>query len=81
MARKKEWTKTMRGTQLLAPGDLIQLMDQGTVLKCRVLSCLATEDGGCLASVEIIEGARRGEKIRTVLKAGKSEVAEQNEDS
>lgn len=81
MARKKEWTRTMRGTQLLAAGDLIQLMDQGTVLKCRVLSCLATEDGGCLASVEIIEGERTGEKIRTVLRAGESEAARQTEGS
>ena len=79
MARKKEWTKTMRGTQLLAPGDVIQLMDQGTVLKCRVLSCLAAEDGGCLASVEIIEGARKGEKIRATLRAGSEASGERQE--
>lgn len=80
MARKKEWTKTMRGTQLLAPGDVIQLMDQGTVLKCRVLSCLASEEGGCLASVEIIEGERKGEKIRATLKAAEGAPGLQTED-
>lgn len=71
MAKRKDWTKTMRGTQLLAPGEVILLMDQGAPLKCRVLSCLAAEDGGCLASVEVVEGERQGEKIRAMLKAGK----------
>ena len=68
MPKNKEWTKTMRGAQLLAPGDVIRLMDQGAPVRCRVLSCLALEDGGCMASVEIVEGERTGEKIRTRLK-------------
>ena len=70
MARKKEWTKAMRGSQLLSAGDVIQLMDQGALLKCRVLSCLAAEDGACFASLEIVEGQRQGERIKTRLRAG-----------
>lgn len=70
MAKKKEWTKTMRGKQLLAPGDIIQLMEQGELLKCRVLSCLATEEGACFAHLEIAEGDRTGERIESLIRAG-----------
>ena len=38
MAKNKEWTKTMAGDQLLSPGDIIQLMDQGAPVTCRVLA-------------------------------------------
>ena len=69
MARSKEWTKTMRGGQLISRGEIIQLMDGSTVLKCRVLSCLALDDGACYASVEVAEGERKGERIRTRLRA------------
>ena len=68
--KNKEWTKTMAGSQLLSSGDIIQLMDQGAPVTCRVLSCLATDDGSCFASLEIIEGERKGEKISTKLRAG-----------
>ncbi len=72
MARKKkEWTKTMHGGQLIAPGDVIELMDKGDLLKCRVLSCLAVEDGGCLANTVVIEGPREGERIEGKLRPGK----------
>jgi len=70
MAKKREWSKTMHGSQLLAPGDVIQLMDEGSPIKCRVLSCLAVDDGGCFASLEIIEGEKKGERIKTKLRAG-----------
>ncbi|HTY22131.1 MAG TPA: hypothetical protein VMC85_03320 [Desulfomonilaceae bacterium] len=70
MARKKDSQFCMSGGQLIARGDVIKVMDQGSVVKCRVLSCLASEDGACLAGLEILEGARKGEKIRATLKAG-----------
>ena len=60
----------MSGGQLIASGDIIKVMDQGSVVQCRVLSCLATEDGGCLAGLEILEGERKGEKISATLRAG-----------
>ena len=69
MPREKDWTKTMRGKQLLAPGDVIDFADQGATVKCRVLSCIALEDGSCLASLEILEGKRKGQRVETKLKA------------
>ena len=59
----------MSGGQLIASGDTIKVMDQGSAVECRVLSCLATEDGACLASLEILEGDRKGEKISATLRA------------
>ncbi|MEW6533243.1 MAG: hypothetical protein AB1473_20600 [Thermodesulfobacteriota bacterium] len=67
MARKKDWTKTMHGSQLLGPGDIIRVMDGGAPIQCRVLSCLASEDGSCFARIEILEGDRKGERISTKL--------------
>jgi hypothetical protein len=68
--RKKAREFTIRGGQLLARGDVIQLMDDGTLLKCRVLSCLAADEGKCYCALEIIEGERKGERIETLLRAG-----------
>lgn len=70
MAKKKEWTKTMRGTQLMSPGDVIQLMDGGSPIQCKILSWLANEDGSCMASLEVLEGDRKGERFQTRLRAG-----------
>ncbi len=70
MARKKDWSNTMRGGQLLARGEVIQFMDSGTLLKCRVLSCLSVEDGRVMAILEVLEGERKGEKIEAALRAG-----------
>lgn len=69
MPRQKDWTKTMEGGQLLAPGDVIQVMNKGVPVKCRVLSCLALEGGTCLAGLEVIEGERKGERFNTKLRA------------
>jgi hypothetical protein len=69
MAKKKEWTKTMRGTQLMSPGDVIRLMDGETPVRCKILSWLANEDGSCLASLEVLEGDRKGERFQTRLRA------------
>ena len=66
----------MRGAQLMAPGDVIQLVDKGQILKCRVLSCLATEDGCCLANVVVMEGERKDEKIQAKLTPGDAPLEE-----
>ena len=70
MPRKKEPGACVSGGQLIAAGDLIRVMDQGSPVRCRVLSCLATEDGACFASLEVLEGDRKGEKISATLRAG-----------
>ena len=59
---------TLRGSQLLASGDIIQVLDQGQLTKCRVLSCLAREEGSCMAALEILEGERKGQRIQTLLR-------------
>ncbi len=65
MAKEKKYKSSLRGEQLLAPGDVIQVMDQGSLVKCRgSLSCLAVEGGGCLAGLEILEGERKGSACR-----------------
>lgn len=76
MAKDKSWTKTMKGGQLVSAGELIDLMDKGSLLKCRVLACVATEDGGCLANLEVAEGDRSGERISTKLFATPREAVE-----
>ncbi len=75
MARKKEREFVLKGGQLLTSGDVIHIADRGAPVKCRVLSCLGTDDGGCLAGLEILEGERKGERIRTkLMPAGRSDV-------
>jgi hypothetical protein len=69
MPRNKEPGICMSGGQLIARGDVIKVMDQGSPVQCRVLSCLATEDGACLASLEILEGDHKGQKISATLRA------------
>jgi hypothetical protein len=70
MARRKKEKLTVQGGELLTSGDVIQLMDGGKTVKCRVLSVLAAEGGGCFAALEILEGERKGERIETRLRAG-----------
>jgi len=77
MAKVKEWKNKMYGGQLVAAGDLIQLMDKGELLSCRVLSCLAVDGGGCFARVEVAEGPRKGEKIEAMLRTGKEPPTEE----
>jgi hypothetical protein len=69
MPKKREWTKSTRGSQLIGPGDVIRLMEDGTPLTCKVLACIAMEEGRCRASLEVIEGPRTGERIRSVIRA------------
>lgn len=70
MGRQKEKKVSPAGGQLLAQGDVIQLMDGGEIVKCKVLSCLAAEDGGSFAGLEIVEGPGAGERINAKLRAG-----------
>jgi hypothetical protein len=73
MARKKKSQTTIPGGSLLTRGDIIKIMDQGSPVECKVLSCLATEDGACMASIEVLEGERKGERITTKLRARQEE--------
>ncbi|MFH1114507.1 MAG: hypothetical protein V1792_11350 [Pseudomonadota bacterium] len=70
MAKKKEREFMLKGGQLLAVGDIIRIGERDSPLKCRVLSCLGTDDGGCLASLEVLDGERKGERIKTRLMPG-----------
>jgi hypothetical protein len=70
MSRSKKTKIQLSGAQLLAKGDVINVIDQGVNIKCRVLSCLAAEDGSCMTSLEIIDGNRAGTKMEAVLRAG-----------
>lgn len=72
MARKTSREAKIQGGQLLARGDIISVMEQGVPVSCRVLSCLAVEDGACFARLEFLEGERKGEHVETLLRAGKS---------
>jgi hypothetical protein len=76
MAKKREWTKSTRGSQLITPGDIITLMENGTPLTCRVLACLAMEEGRCGASLEVVEGDRKGERIKSIIRADSSHRTE-----
>lgn len=70
MAREKKEKITVPGGSLLARGDIIKVMDQGSSVECKVLSCVSLEDGSCLASLEVLEGERKGQKITSKLRAG-----------
>jgi|GEM_PF-1171621 len=58
----------VKGGMLITRGDVIQVMDQGTLTMCRVISCLTTGEEGCLATLEILEGTRKGQLIQTRLR-------------
>lgn len=73
MARSKKEKLTISGGQLLARGDIVRVMEDGNPVRCRVLACVAAEEGACLASLEIMEGARAGERIKATLKAAAEE--------
>ena len=45
MPPKKKEKLTLRGGQLLARGDIIKISDQGSLVTCRVLSCLTADQG------------------------------------
>jgi hypothetical protein len=68
MPRKKKEKCLLRGSQLLARGDIIKVMDEGSPISCKVLSCLGNPDGSCVAGLEILEGERQGQRIQTTLR-------------
>jgi len=68
MAPRKKDKVAVQGAQMLARGDVIHVMDQGAVVRCRVLSVIAAESGGCFAALEILEGERKGQRIETLLR-------------
>lgn len=70
MARKTDRKTKIQGGQLLARGDIISVMEQGSPISCRVLSCLAAQRGRCFANLEILEGERKGERIEALLRIG-----------
>ena len=57
------------GGQLIARGDVITMMDDDTPVKCLVLSCIGDDQGKCFATVEIMEGPKKGERIDATLRA------------
>lgn len=69
MARSKKEKCLISGNRLVATGDHIQVMDNGKLILCKVLSCLLKPDGACLANLEILEGENKGHKIETTLRA------------
>jgi len=75
MRRPKEKEVVLRGDQLLRCGDIITLMDEGTPTKCKVLSCLGTGSGSCVAGVEFIEGPKKGKRLETSLVAKEQKVS------
>jgi len=74
MTKRKKDKTTIPGASLLARGEIIQVMDQGVPVKCRVLSAVLAEDGSTLAGLEVLEGENKGRKITSKLRAGKKEI-------
>ena len=70
MPPKKKEKLTLRGGQLLARGDIIRISEQGSLIACRVLSCITGDEKSCHATLEILEGDRKGERINATLRAG-----------
>jgi hypothetical protein len=70
MRKPKTRQVMLSGAQLLAQGDIITMMDQEVPVKCRVLSCVGDNQGKCLATVEILDGPKKGERISASLRVG-----------
>lgn len=68
MRTPKKKQVMLQGSQLIARGDVITMMDDDAPVKCKVLSCIGDDDGKCFASLEILEGPRKGEKIAATLR-------------
>ncbi|MCX5872264.1 MAG: hypothetical protein NTY51_03380 [Deltaproteobacteria bacterium] len=69
MRKPKAKQVSLRADQLLCAGDIVTVMDDGSPTSCKVLSCLGTNDGSCFASLEILEGPKKGSKLETSLVA------------
>lgn len=70
MRKPKNRQVMLSGAQLLARGDIITMMDEDVPVKCMVMSCIGDNQGTCLATVEILEGPRKGSRISASLRAG-----------
>ena len=68
MGKEPKQKVNVKGSQLLARGDVVRVMEQEVLLTCKVLSCVAAEGGGFHASLEIVEGDRTGERITATLR-------------
>ena len=69
MRRPKQRQVSLRADQLLSAGDIITMMDDGLPTKCKVMSCLGTNDGSCFAILEILDGPKKWNRIETSLVA------------
>jgi hypothetical protein len=78
MGREPKQKVKIKGSQLLARGDIVRVMEEGSLVKCKVLSCVAAEGGGFHASLEIMEGDRSGERIAATLKPAEGPPAEES---
>jgi hypothetical protein len=81
MAGRKKEKLSLTGGQLLTRGDVVRVMDEGSAVRCRVLSTIAGPDGACHASLEILEGPKAGQRMRATLKAGGTEPPERTPQS
>lgn len=70
MAKKNDQRRGIAGWQHLKPGDVITVMDRGEPVKCSILFCILEGEDRFHANLEVIEGARKGERFAAVLRAG-----------
>ncbi len=69
MRKPKKKHAMLPGSQLIARGDVITMMDEDVPVKCMVLSCIGDDRGKCFATVEILEGPKKGDRIGATLRA------------
>ncbi len=72
--RRDKIKPDVKGGLLLTRGDVIQVMDDGILTRCRVISCISAGRDGCMAALEILEGPRTGQRIQTRLSIGSRSV-------
>ncbi len=73
MRKRKDRELSLTGGQLMARGDVITMLDGDTPVKCMVLSCVGNNEGSCLATVEFLEGPKKGSRISATLRAGEKQ--------
>mgnify|MGYP006900795999 FL=1 len=71
MRKPKNKQAMLSGAQLMSRGDIITMMDAGSPVKCLVLSCIGDNQGMCMATVEILEGPKKGERLTASLRPEK----------
>ncbi len=75
MASEKKQKLRLAGNKLMERGEIIKIMDQGQLVECKVISCLIEDGDSCIASLEILTGDRKGERIQTKLRPMSEEEA------